>query len=92
MACDPQTLINNASCIACNIPNGMQLPVLIYLLCQIQSNGGSGAAGGVTCGNYSGVTPNFTPSSGCGMAIDTSTRELWAYFSGAWHDTVLQTA
>jgi len=41
MACDPQSLINNSSCIACNIPNGMQLPVLIYLLCQIQQSGSS---------------------------------------------------
>lgn len=42
MACDPQTLINNSSCIACNVPTGMQVPVLIYLLCQIQQTGPGG--------------------------------------------------
>jgi hypothetical protein len=41
MACDPQSLVSAASCIECNVPNGMQLPLIIYLLCQIQSGGSS---------------------------------------------------
>ena len=35
MACDPQTLVENAKCIECAIAPGMQLPVLIYLAAQI---------------------------------------------------------
>lgn len=35
MACDPATLVDAAKCIECGIPQGMQLPVLIYLAAQI---------------------------------------------------------
>ncbi len=35
MACDPQTLIAGATCLECNVPPGMQLPVLIALAAQI---------------------------------------------------------
>lgn len=31
MACDPQTLVQNANCLECGIPRGMQWAVLIYL-------------------------------------------------------------
>lgn len=45
MACDPQTLVNNARCIECGIPQGMQMPVLIYLFClalsDIDTGGGT---------------------------------------------------
>lgn len=41
---DLPTLLSNAKCIECGIPRGAQLPVLIYLFCQIFS---SGAAQGV---------------------------------------------
>lgn len=35
MACDPTTLVDQAKCIECGIPTGMQLPVLIALAAQI---------------------------------------------------------
>jgi hypothetical protein len=54
----------------------------LVLLCD----GGSG--GGLTCGDYSGGTPDFTPSSGCGLAFDTSNDSLWAYRSGAWVELI----
>lgn len=44
-----------------------------------------GGGGGVTCGNYAGAEPSFTPSSACGNAIDTSNERIWWYYSGAWH-------
>src|SRR5260221_209522 len=39
-ACDAQSLVTAASCNICNFPPGTQMPVLIYLACQIL-NGGS---------------------------------------------------
>jgi hypothetical protein len=44
--CDPQTLVNGATCIEQFVPSGMQLPVLIWLMCQVVANGGGGGGGG----------------------------------------------
>lgn len=35
MACDPQTLVSDAKCIECAVPEGMRLAVLISLAAQI---------------------------------------------------------
>lgn len=72
MACDPQTLINNSSCIACNIPTGMQVPVLIYLLCQIQSGGGVG--GGVQVFAASGAPTTQVPANNAGVYYDYTNK------------------
>lgn len=61
-----------------------QKKVEAYLLYQIVLTGGGGG-GGATCGNYAGGEPDFTPATGCGVAIDTSDGRIWWYYSGAWH-------
>ncbi len=45
MSCDPQTLANQAACLECGIAPGMQMPVLISLMCQIRDNGSAGGGG-----------------------------------------------
>lgn len=47
------TLLANAKCIECGIPRGAQLPVLIYLFCQIVANGGTG--GGAVCAETTAI-------------------------------------
>lgn len=54
----------------------------LVLLCN---GGGGGGGGGVSCGNYSGGQPTFTPSTSCAVAIDTSDGTIYWYYSGAWH-------
>lgn len=39
ITCDPQTLVNNAQCLDCAIPEGMKPAVMIYLLQQIAGLG-----------------------------------------------------
>jgi hypothetical protein len=63
------------------------MSVLIWLFCQIAANG-AGSGTGATFGNYGGTTPNFTPASGTGLAIDKDTDTLWEYHDGAWHELV----
>lgn len=46
MSCDPSTLVAQAACIECGIPPGLQMPVLIYLFCQILANGTGGGGSG----------------------------------------------
>jgi hypothetical protein len=68
------------------------MSVLIWLMCQI-ANSGTGGGGGNTsgiqgaAGNYGGVAPNWTPTSGnIGVAIDTTgppTNRIWWYPSVA---------
>ena len=53
---------------------------IIYLL----NAGGGGSGGGVTCGDYGGAEPSFTPSS-CAVAVDTSNGQIWWYYNGAWN-------
>ena len=61
--------------------DGDKMAILLQLLCNISSSGG---AGGVVCGAYAGQ-PTFTPASGCGVAIDTTTDIIYWYYSGSWH-------
>lgn len=84
MNCDAQSLVTAAACLECQIPAGMQDAVIIYLLCQIASNGSGGAAG-ISCGNYSGGQPNFTPATTCAVAVDTSSGRPWWYFNSQWN-------
>lgn len=46
--------------------------------------GGGGGSGGLVQGHYSGGQPNFTPSSGVGIAFDQDTGRVWNYFNGVW--------
>jgi len=63
------------------LSEGDKMAILLQLLCNIVEEGG----GGVRCGNYGGGEPDFTPASGCGVAIDTSNERIWWYYSAAWH-------
>lgn len=56
MSCDPQTLITEAACIQCQIPDGMKLPVLISLFCKILENGGTGSASTLLFSQYTDVS------------------------------------
>jgi hypothetical protein len=61
---------------------------------QVLNNGGGGGGGGsnnFTSSNLGGSAPATTPS-GNAWIVDTSNNHLWAYFSGAWHDTGVYTA
>ena len=83
MTCSPTSLAAGAACLECGIPPGMENAVIIYLLCQIANSGGAG--GGLTCGNYAGNQPTFTPASGCALALDTSNGRPWWYYNGQWN-------
>lgn len=61
----------------------MENAVIIYLLCQTANSGGTGS--GLTCGNYGGSQPTFTPASGCAIALDTSNGRPWWYYNGSWN-------
>lgn len=64
VACDAQSLVAAAQCIACGIPPGMQFPVLASLLCQIANNGaGGGGSGQVLQGNADPVSAPANPAS-----------------------------
>lgn len=80
MACDVSTLMSNACTYGYVGLSDRDLKIAtLVLLC----NGGGG--GGITCGNYSGGAPTFTPTNGCAAAVDTSNGSIWYYYSGAWH-------
>ncbi len=84
-ACNINSLLESGKCFACLTPGELEI-IELQLLCEIlaASSGGLGG-GGVVCGNYGGNQPTFTPSSGCGNAIDTSNGQVWWYYSGAWN-------
>lgn len=89
-ATDFQSLLNNSnlpgwsSCSNASIAGLLEMSLLAII-----ANGISGGTGtGATFGNYAGSTPNFTPAGGTGLAVDTSTENLWAYNNGAWHQLV----
>ena len=44
MACDPQTLITQSSCLQCAIPEAFQTPALVSLFAQINAQANTGAA------------------------------------------------
>lgn len=85
MNCDANTLVSAAACLEQQIPPGFQNAVIIYLLCQIVNNGGTGGGAGVTTGNYAGAQPNFTPTTSGGVAIDNSNGRIWWWFNGVWN-------
>ena len=78
MANSAQTLINAA--VAAGFDRLSDRDLMECLLYAAQAGGG-----GIPSGNYAGVAPTFTPSSGTGLAIDSSTGRLWMYYNGAWH-------
>lgn len=83
MPCDAASLINTAY--ANGYPKLSHLDLLMCIVNAACAGGGGGGGGGVTCGNYAGGQPNFTPASGCGNAIDTSNGRVWWYYGGGWH-------
>ena len=89
-ATDYQSLLSSQN-VACylSMPPGIQRVLELALLQLIANNiGSAGGGSGVTNGNYAGGTPTFTPSSGAGLAVDTSTGNLWAYYNGAWNELI----
>jgi len=80
IACDAQSLITAAQCINCNIPLGMQFPVLIALMCQIANNpsSGGGGSGQVLQGNGAPVAPPPTASSPA-LYSDLVSGILWTW-------------
>jgi hypothetical protein len=64
---------------------GMAALLELALLQIIANNVGGGSSSAATFGNYAGGQPTFTPSSGTGLAVDTSDGTMWEYYSGAWH-------
>lgn len=59
IACDTNSLLDSAKCYNNCIPQGMQMAVLIYLMCQIANNGTGGGGGGGTAQlvTYTSGTP-----------------------------------
>jgi hypothetical protein len=88
VSANASSLVAAATCLNC-VPLGMREPVIIYLLQQIAANGGTGGGGGgsaaVTCGNYGGGAPTFTPTTPCALAVDTSGPRLWIFSNGVWN-------
>ena len=82
MASTAQTLLNSAIAAGYDALSSRDLKEC--LLYAVQSGGG-GTVGSITFGNYSGGTPNFTPSSGGGLAVDTSNGRPWYYYNSIWH-------
>lgn len=81
---DPQSLFAWSKCFACHgasVAELMELALLDKIRAGLE---GGGVGGGVICGAYAGQ-PTFTPASGCGVAIDTTTDIIYWYYSGAWH-------
>lgn len=82
MACDPQTLISEASCLLCTVPPGMWEAIKVSLLCQIAAGGGGGGGGsGVTCGV---ANPVAAPTGTCGLYYRTDDGSLWKWNGAAW--------
>lgn len=42
------------------------------------------ADNGLKSGNYGGGAPNFTPTTGAGIAADKDTNKVWIYLNSAW--------
>jgi hypothetical protein len=85
---DPQSLLSSANVSSYAASSPADIATLLELaLLQIIAGGISGVSSGgaATFGNYAGGQPNFTPTSGTGLAVDTSNGTLWEYYGGAWH-------
>lgn len=85
MSADPATLMAESRCIANCIPAGMQLSVLVYLANQILENGGGGSGGAFTC---SASDPVDAPTGGCGLHLNSATRELFDWDGSAWQSYI----
>lgn len=83
MPITPEELFAEASCFSCYGASQVDL-LKLTLLSRIAESSGTGGAG-ITCANYAGGEPTFTPTTSCAVAIDTSTERIWWYYSGAWH-------
>lgn len=89
MPTDYQSLISSANVpgyaaagLACDIGVLLELALLQIIAANVGSGGGGT---GATFGNYAAGQPNFTPSGGTGIAVDTSNGTEWFYYNGAWH-------
>lgn len=89
MACEPNTLAEQARCFCFSFEQHLQIQT--YLLCQIVLNGGGGGGGGSGArevfsgsGDPTGVV---IPEAGAPAAIyiDTDTGEIWQWYDGVWH-------
>ena len=77
----PSELTEAAACYDRCIPKGMQDAVIIYLLDQLASGGGSG---GQEVFALSGSdSPVAAPSSGNGVAYNEA-GDVWVYSGGTW--------
>lgn len=88
MATDPQSLLAAAKCFMCfgvTQSEAMELALLSSI-----ASGGVSTGSNWFSGNYGGGVPTPTPTGTAG-AIDTSNKEFWIFFGGAWHDTGIQT-
>lgn len=89
MACDAATLVEQAKCIACQIPPNLMDAVEIPLLCDILANGGGGGGGGggVLCG---AVAPTTAPTGTCGLYYGTGAiaGQLWSWDGAAWQQMI----
>lgn len=52
--------------------------------CILAALAGGGGTGGIASGNYGGVAPTFTPTSGSAIAIDSTNGKIWAYYNSTW--------
>ena len=85
MLCDPNSLVDQAKCISCNVPPGMYLPILVYLFCTIANLPPSG--GGASCLLCSDVDPTAPPPNNCPCAITYNVRPTAKFFywtGSAW--------
>lgn len=77
MACNPESLINLASCLTC-LSEKQLMAINAYLLCQILSNGGTGGSG-----TSSGAGAPTVATTGV-LYFDTTADNLWANTPTGW--------
>lgn len=80
MACDVNTLLEQARCFQC-LSNKELQQVVTYLLCQI-STGSGGNVGAITVGHGA---PTSTPTTDAAIYFDEDTGTQYNWFAGAWH-------
>lgn len=85
-ATDPASLLNFGSAYCSYDPSTRQVMELA-LLAQIATTSVAPGFGVMTCGNYTGGQPNFTPLLSCAFATDTSNGHVWLFLNAVWHDT-----
>jgi hypothetical protein len=57
----------------------------IKILNATVAGGGGTGTNDVRSANYGGAQPSWTPTGTLGVAVDTSTNQVWWYYGGAWH-------